>query len=174
MSLVLSPASSPSQTTLSKTKTINPLATSHVSTFEDAYHRRISYTCGTDGRSAVGLAKGGRLVVLARETGVVVWRLPKRVAGGGVDDAGLGQGQEGGFPLEGEGQGSWEMVLEMDLNVRTNIVSSAISDDGKWLAVADWYETKLFALSEDVSFCFSSLSTHAYLSKTIIDQNGRL
>lgn len=89
-------------------------------------------------------------MVLARERGVVVWRLPKRIGGSGVvDDMGLGY--EGEFPLEGEGQGNWEMVLEMDLNVRTNIVSSAISDDGKWLAVADWYETKLFALSE-VSF----------------------
>lgn len=101
----------------------------------------------------MGLARGGRLVVLARDRGVVVWRLPKTVGndlGAGVG-MGLGQGQEGVFPLEDEGQGNWEMVLEMDLNVRTNIVSSAISDDGKWLAVADWYETKLFALSEDVS-----------------------
>lgn len=99
----------------------------------------------------MGLARRGRLVVLARDRGVVIWRLPKTVVNDLGAGVGMGSGQEGGFPLEGEGQGNWEMVLEMDLNVRTNIVSSAISDDGKWLAVADWYETKLFALSEDVS-----------------------
>jgi hypothetical protein len=38
--------------------------------------------------------------------------------------------------------------------LRTNIVSVAISDDGYWLAVSDLYETKLFRLSVSVSGLF--------------------
>ena len=33
------------------------------------------------------------------------------------------------------------------LQVQTNLVASAVSNDGKWLAVSDLFETKLFRLS---------------------------
>ena len=39
----------------------------------------------------------------------------------------------------------------MDLNVHSNITEHEISDDGKWLAVSDLYESKLFSLRTDVS-----------------------
>ena len=39
----------------------------------------------------------------------------------------------------------------MVLNVRTNLIASAISDDGAWLVVSDFYETKLFSLEATVS-----------------------
>ncbi len=38
----------------------------------------------------------------------------------------------------------------MDLNVHSNITQHEISDDGKWLAVSDLYESKLFSLRTDV------------------------
>lgn len=47
-------------------------------------------------------------------------------------------------------EGGWERVLDMDLNMNTNVVASAISDDGCWVAVSDWYETKLFRLEREV------------------------
>lgn len=43
----------------------------------------------------------------------------------------------------------WEKVLDMELNVHTNVLASAISDDGRWLVVSDLYESKLFSLSSD-------------------------
>lgn len=46
---------------------------------------------------------------------------------------------------------SWESVLEMELNVQTNLIASALSDDGRWLVVSDLYETKLFRLDKTVS-----------------------
>ena len=47
--------------------------------------------------------------------------------------------------------GGWEKVLDMDFNVQTNIIASAISDDGRWLVVSDLYETRLFILGTEVS-----------------------
>ncbi|RPD71971.1 hypothetical protein L226DRAFT_573630 [Lentinus tigrinus ALCF2SS1-7] len=45
--------------------------------------------------------------------------------------------------------GGWKHVLGMDLAIQTNVATGAISDDGKWIAVADWYEMKLFQLMEE-------------------------
>jgi U3 small nucleolar RNA-associated protein 4 len=42
-------------------------------------------------------------------------------------------------------------VLDVELNVHTNLVASAMSDDGQWLVVSDLYETKLFSIEIDVS-----------------------
>ena len=72
---------------------------------------------------------------------MTLWRVAKRKPLGDNLDPDLQGGQERG----------WERVLDMDLNVQTNLVAGAISDDGRWIAVSDWYETKLFQLSEQVS-----------------------
>ena len=142
MSVVVTPAALPTATLAGKIT--NPLATSTQATFEDAYHRRLAYTSGAASASAVHLAKGARLVMCTREAGLTVWRIPRRKNRDGEDvdvDLDGADGQDG----------SWERVLDMDLNVQTNIVAGAISDDGKWIAVSDWYETKLFRLAEEVS-----------------------
>jgi len=39
----------------------------------------------------------------------------------------------------------------MELNTQTNLISSAISDDGKWLAASDSYEVRLWRLKLNVS-----------------------
>ena len=60
--------------------------------------------------------------------------------------------EEADQELSADGQaGGWEQVLDMVLNVRTNLIASAISDDGAWLVVSDFYETKLFSLEATVS-----------------------
>lgn len=139
MSVTVTPAALPTATLSGKV--MNPLSTSTQATFEDAYHRRLAYSSGAASASAVHLARKSRLVLCTREAGVTVWRVAKRKPRGDNLDLDLEGGQERG----------WERVLDMDLNVQTNLVAGAISDDGRWIAVSDWYETKLFQLSEQVS-----------------------
>ncbi|KAI0768510.1 WD40 repeat-like protein [Trametes elegans] len=137
MSVVVTPAALPTATLAGKV--MNPLATSTTATFEDAYHRRLAYTSGPASSSAVHLAKKARLIVCTRDAGLTVWRIPKRQ---------LRADEDVDIPPPGS-QDGWERVLDMDLNVQTNISAGAISDDGQWIAVADWYETKLFQLTEE-------------------------
>ncbi|KAF8499168.1 WD40 repeat-like protein [Russula emetica] len=137
MSIVVTPAALPRNSTVRLT---NPLATSVSATFEDAYHRRIAYSSGAHGTVGLHLAKHARLVLSAGDTDLAVWRLPERLL---VEEDPL-------LALSGEGLG-WKKVLEMSLRVQTNIVASAISDDGCWLAVSDAFETKLFWLQVDSS-----------------------
>lgn len=67
-------------------------------------------------------------------------------------------------------------VKVMDVEVeglKTNLVTSAISEDGTWLAVADLYETRLFYLREEVSYWFClilDLSSDA----RVFGQRGRM
>jgi U3 small nucleolar RNA-associated protein 4 len=136
MSVVLTPAAPAASTIVSKV--VNPLSTSIVSTFEDSYHRRIAYTSGT---STLRIARQAKLVCCARDTGLSIWRILQKQDTPSDDDS-LSE------PIESR---VWEKVLDMELNVHTNIIASAISDDGRWLVVSDLYETKLFALEIEVS-----------------------
>ncbi|PIL29590.1 hypothetical protein GSI_08226 [Ganoderma sinense ZZ0214-1] len=137
MSVVVTPAALPTATLSGKV--MNPLSTSTQATFEDAYHRRLAYSSGAASASAVHLARKSRLVLCTKDASVTVWRVGKRKPRGDGLDLDLERGQDRG----------WERVLDMELNVNTNLVTGAISDDGKWIAVSDWYETKLFQLLEE-------------------------
>ncbi|RXK37018.1 hypothetical protein M231_05725 [Tremella mesenterica] len=116
MHLSLLPASEPS---LISERLKNPLGKPGKSrvVFEDALVRRLSPL--SEGR--VSVAEIGRLILGRRDRGVGVWRVK--------------QGDEG-----------WEKVLEMDFKLRTNLISSSISPDGRWIVVSDLYEPKLFLL----------------------------
>ncbi|KZV77615.1 WD40 repeat-like protein [Peniophora sp. CONT] len=135
MSVAATPAASAQTTT--KAKLVNPLATSVITTFEDAYHRRLAYSTGFNGATAVHVARQARLVLCIRDTSVSLWRIPAHEAS---DEAVQSE----------EGERTYEEVLEMDLNVRTNLVAGAISGDGAWMAVSDRYEVKLFSLATTV------------------------
>lgn len=146
MSVVLTPAASPSS---SLTKTINPLRTSLEANFGDAYHRRLAYSTGR----TVSIAKSAGLVASFGDAHVSIWQI-KRVDPESSDDS------EPDYTRQ-EDKGGWHKVLEMDLNVQTNLVTCQLSDNGKWLILSDWYETKLFSLETDVSvtvLCWSSSS----------------
>ncbi|OCH96584.1 YVTN repeat-like/Quino protein amine dehydrogenase [Obba rivulosa] len=134
MSLVLKPVALPTSTVV---KIQNPLVTSMSTTFEDSYHRRLTYSSGPYSTSALRLARQARLLLCARDTGLTVWRILRRSSSPGTDEE------------EPSADGGYERVLDIDLNVHTNVVTSAISDDGKWIAVSDWYEAKLFRLEEE-------------------------
>ena len=142
MSVVLTPAALPSSTI---TKVVNPLSTSTVATFEDSYQRRLAYSSGSWGGSAISVARRVRLVLCRRDSGISVWRILEKGKKRGVEE------DEDGDEGLSTNVGGWEPVLDMDLSVHTNLVASAISDDGNWIVVADWYETKLFRLHKQVS-----------------------
>jgi U3 small nucleolar RNA-associated protein 4 len=73
-----------------------------------------------------------------RDSGLTVWRIPPK-------QSPSDNGEDSSKVVE------WEKVLEMDFKVKTNLVASTISDDGRWLVVSDLHETKLFSLTTDVS-----------------------
>ena len=137
MSVVVTPAALPSSTWV---KITNPLSTSVEATFEDSYHRRLAYAPGPSNVPAINVSRGSRLVSCMNDASISVWKIKQlRTTQGSL-----------GQPSSSDDAG-WEKLLDMDLAVHTNLVSSALSDDGKWLVVSDLYESKLFSLSYDVS-----------------------
>ena len=155
MCVVVTPAALPRSTT---TRIVNPLATSVTATFGDAYHRRIAYSSGPHGTVGLHLAKGARLVLSASDTNLVAWRLPEKPSVEVDSEVALGAKTH-----------EWSKVLEMTLLVQTNLVASAISDDGRWLAVSDTFETKLFSLLAEVrSHSVSLYTTLVILSPAVI------
>ncbi|KAG1715787.1 hypothetical protein ID866_1363 [Astraeus odoratus] len=135
MSIALIPALPAHLTTSNAaSRVINPLATSVATTFEDSYYRRIPY------RSLVCVARKARLVACMYDTGFKIWRIldipNTSMVIDGMDNT-----------TDPESRVSWECVLEMELNVHTNLIASALSDDGRWLVASDLYETKLFELT---------------------------
>ena len=140
MSVVLTPAATPCSTTVSKVT--NPLGTSVVATFEDSYHRKMGYSTGFPGTGRIKVARKKRLVLSAQDQSINLWRILDR----DTHHAGVPNPAEDEAILVG-----WQKVLEMDLSVQSNIVSCNVSDDGGWIAVSDWYETKLFRLTFAVS-----------------------
>ncbi|KAG8220082.1 WD40 repeat-like protein [Butyriboletus roseoflavus] len=134
MSVVLTPCLPASMTTSTvAARVINPLATSVVTTFEDSYYRRVPYF------SAVSVARSARLVSYMHETGLNIWRVLNIPSTAMVID-----GRDNS--TDPELRVSWESMLEMEFVVQTNLIASALSDDGRWLVVSDLYETKLFEL----------------------------
>ncbi|KAJ7431800.1 quinon protein alcohol dehydrogenase-like superfamily [Mycena galericulata] len=133
MSVVVTPAALPTNTAV---KIINPIATSIHSAFEDSYHRRLAYPA-----SAVCVAREARLICCTRDAGVSIWRILKKPM----------SPDEGASAVDDIDAPGWEKVLDMDLNVHTNLLASAISNDGRWLAVSDLYESKLFSLLSDAT-----------------------
>lgn len=137
-SLVLTPAALARATTRFL---VNPIATSTTGAFEDAYHRRVAYARAEGGSGMLRLAHQARILMCVRDAGVGLWRLQPRKS------PLMGDLDLGSSTPAGDG---WEKLLEMDLSVQTNTVTGAISDDARWLAVSDTYETKLFAVHHDV------------------------
>ncbi|KAJ7071242.1 WD40-repeat-containing domain protein [Mycena amicta] len=133
MTVVVTPAALPTSTVV---KIMNPISTSVHCTFEDSYHRRLAYSSGPSSTSAIHVARGQRFVCCARDTGLEVWRILK--TSNPQDDT----------VNDRDGAG-WEKVLDMELIVHTNILASAISDNGQWIVVSDLYESKLFSLVPD-------------------------
>ncbi|WWC92534.1 uncharacterized protein L201_007493 [Kwoniella dendrophila CBS 6074] len=100
------------------------------SIFEESFSRKYGYLSGgksnSSSSSRISFAPKARLFLGRKDKGLGIWKVLK-------DEQG------------------WEKVLEMELRLRTNLISSAISPNGKWLAVSDLYETKLFQLHTEAT-----------------------
>ncbi|KAL7420926.1 U3 small nucleolar RNA-associated protein [Cryptotrichosporon argae] len=117
MGLSFTPCAAP---TLDADRLGNPLARpgpARQVVFEEAQTRRTA----SISPGHLSFARSARLVVGRKDRTVGIWRVLQ-------DERG------------------WEKVLDMDLKLRTNLVASTVSHDGRWLAVSDLYETKLFRL----------------------------
>ncbi|KAJ7786079.1 quinon protein alcohol dehydrogenase-like superfamily [Mycena metata] len=134
MSVVVTPATLPTNTIV---KIVNPISTSIHSTFEDSYHRRLAYSSGPSSTSAIKVARQARLVCCMRDAGLGIWRILKKPT----------PAEEEPDATDDIDAPGWEKVLDMELNVHTNLLATAISDDGRWLVVSDLYESKLFSLT---------------------------
>jgi len=165
MSVVLTPAALATSTVV---KITNPLDTSIESTFEDSYHRKLAFVA----KGVVRIARNARLVSLVRESGLSVWKIQKK-PDVNADPQPIPLEIDDDYSATEPFAGGWEKVLEMDLKVESNITTHEFSDDGKWLAVSDLYESKLFAICTDVRvppFCLSASSQVLI----IIQSNGEL
>ncbi|GAA5929919.1 hypothetical protein JCM1841_001258 [Sporobolomyces salmonicolor] len=143
----------------------NPVSNVPSIEFESTTHRRAAYVPQRARAFSVSSAGAeGRLLVARRERSVGIWRLedPKKAGSEGVQQRwGSGKGKvtlglreqavsdEADEDEEDEEfrKPGWQKVTELELKLQTNLISSAVSSDGKWLAVSDLYETKLFRLS---------------------------
>jgi U3 small nucleolar RNA-associated protein 4 len=138
-------------------RAINPISTSATTNFEDSWHMHRSFPAA----GLVQLARDARLLMLIRDRSVSIWRLLRlQNREGDSDELGL----QALLADPTASQGGWDKVLDMQLNVSTNLCCGSISDDGRWLAVADMYETKLFRLEhqDEVRRCLAGISRGVY------------
>ena len=133
MSLVICPCALPSP----DSNMVNPLKSGFVSTFEDGYHLRLPYTTGMS--PAVQVSREAKLLLCRRNTNLTIWKIKQSVS---PEEVGLTDIE---VPVKDQGD-NWEKLVDMELKTRTNLVASAIADDGSWVAASDLYETKLFRL----------------------------
>jgi U3 small nucleolar RNA-associated protein 4 len=134
MSLTLTAIAPPSR---AGSVAFNPFARGQAPQIEDAFYRKMPYAqLGASGGRIVQCAMNARFISCRHDTKLSIWRVLPRVPRS-LDES----------PPENTG---WNKLLEMDLKTDTTLVSSAISADGRWLAVSDAYETKLFRLLSEV------------------------
>jgi len=126
MSLVLSPIATPS---LHHAGLENIVSRGSIATFEEGHYRRLQFV-----QRVVRIAHKARILACMGDTTVSLWRIDR--------ETGHTEGEEP--------SGSWTKLAELDLKVKTTLTACSLSSDGTWLAIADFYETKLFKL-EDVS-----------------------
>lgn len=122
MSPTFTPASHPSSPSLPSPLS-RPSQSQTQPTFESTHPRRMGYLSSglLASSSPITFSPSARLVVGKRDRGVGIWRVHPNENG-------------------------WEKLLEMELRLRTTIIATTISEQGKYLAVSDLYETKLFKL----------------------------
>ncbi len=130
MQVNLTPVPSPDQLLLTDPPLRNPILSTPVRPFADAHQKGLGFVPLSMDDNLLSFSPRKRLIMLRRYRGLAIWRLAR------LEE------------LEDVLNNGYEKVLEMKLEVRTQLISSAISRDGRWLAVSDLYETKLFRLIE--------------------------
>ncbi|KAG9069719.1 U3 small nucleolar RNA-associated protein [Linnemannia hyalina] len=111
------------------------------SQFTDINQRRISYV---PQRPVISMSKSTRLMLCRQANGIKVWRLGKSASPiQPFSDFEIGAHMDLIEPQQA--------VLEMNFRDDRNLTSSAMSEDGHWIAVADIEEVKLFRIDENPS-----------------------
>lgn len=115
-----------------------------VSTFAESPYQRLPYSGGLS--FPVQLAREAKIIMSRHDTSLSLWKLNKSVS---PEELGL-------LDLERHVQGGqrntnddWEKILDMELQTTTNLLASAISSDGRWIAASDLNEVKLFHILYD-------------------------
>lgn len=152
-----STAIAPPSSRTSHNPVFNPFMKGQAHGLEDAFVRRTGYAqLGAAGGRIVQLAKGARYVLCRKDSSISVWALPDKQASSSSSlSLSTGTLDQPKDETRGSRTGmEWRKLLEMELKVDTTIVSSALSEDGRWIAVSDAYETKLFRLIPAVGQIF--------------------
>lgn len=116
----------------------NPVSDSRALTFATSNQRKASYM-PQRASSLISVAREAGILAERTLQGINLWTLTALEA----SNASAREVPEGGQ--------QYKKMLEMELNTQTNLISSAISDDGHWLAASDAYETRLWRLKKAVS-----------------------
>lgn len=123
---------------------VNPISTSPFTTFADTIQRRVPFVPPTGrggslgGGSVVRVCFSKRWLLLRREKSVAIWQLPEYQADGIQSSV-----------ANGLDQSAWTKVVEMQVKLKTNLVCAELSSDGRYMAVGDLYETKLYRLESN-------------------------
>lgn len=120
MSLVICPISGPTE------------KSSRSFSLENLTYERLPYK--TSFSNPIQLARQAKLILCRRSNSLTLWRFN------------ITSTQENGTNEESDHQNDWEEILEMELQFKNNLVASAISNDGAWIAVSSLSELKLFRL----------------------------
>ncbi|GAA93375.1 uncharacterized protein L969DRAFT_105473 [Mixia osmundae IAM 14324] len=112
---------------VSSQRRINPISDGPAIRFEDATQRRYSYAPAA--APIVHICRSSRLVVCQRLRSIGIWRLNAKMG-----DADLA------LP--------WVKLVDIEMKLASNLVCTAISADGRWLATSDTHELRLFELTQ--------------------------
>ncbi|KAK0552533.1 U3 small nucleolar RNA-associated protein [Tilletia horrida] len=143
---------------------VNPISTTTLVNFADTTQRRVPFvphnSLGAGAQGSLGsLLAGGsvaavlkrkRWLLLRRERSIAIWRLG--TSGGEAaleEDEIMGGVSVGDGNVSGMDRQNWTKLLDLQPKLRSQIVAAAIDPTGRFLAISDLFETKLFSLGVD-------------------------
>ncbi|CAD6968111.1 unnamed protein product [Tilletia controversa] len=144
------------------TRVYNPISTTTLVNFADTTQRRVPFvplnSLGAGGGGGLGGSLGSALaggtvaavlkqkrwIVLRRERSIAVWALTGSSA---QDDEEEAEDLLNGGITDDEHK--WTKLLDLQPRLRSQIVTAAMDPTGRFLAVSDLFETKLFAFTQE-------------------------
>lgn len=141
MQVMLTPAASAEL--LAQEAAVVPIQRRPVTTFAEAQPNALGYMPGGRGSEVIASSAEKRLILVRRYRSLGIWRINPNPSGE-VE----GEGDDSGITTS---QAPFEHLLEVSLQLRSSLVSAALSPNGEWMAVSDLYETKLFRVKETVN-----------------------
>lgn len=100
--------------------------------FDGAYYRRMPF--GVTTSAVVQISSASRIILCRNDESIIIYRLNTPSESKQSEDVSFEDGD------------GWSRVADIRLQPMTNLICSAISNDGEWVAVSDNYETRLFHL----------------------------